>query len=324
MGSVNVGNIGVWQEKGPAEVRGTSVVEQSKKANRLPSPPCPSASRKRGRRLARSVASGIPHAACLRRIAGNHKERTSCNTLQRLATGCEGVGSQEVTRNHTGQKFQQKDKEWNYEIEASGDCGVEWDAKEFANLAGIKMAPEVGLEPTTTRLTAACSTIELLWNPNGRAIYKSGLVASNGFSCRNEKDEMGWMRKALEGEALWREVRMGYRTKSSDLSALHGVARYLGCRLQNSRKDFCMEAKTKTIEQFKLHEKDTGSADVQIALLTQRINHLTEHLQGNNKDHSSRRGLLMMVGQRRRLLDYLHDTDLARYQAVTKKLKLRH
>ncbi|MBP9901303.1 MAG: 30S ribosomal protein S15 [Verrucomicrobiota bacterium] len=84
-----------------------------------------------------------------------------------------------------------------------------------------------------------------------------------------------------------------------------------------------MEAKTKTIESFKLHEKDTGSADVQIALLTERINHLTGHLQDNKKDHHSRRGLLMMVGQRRRLLDYLHDTDLARYQLVTKKLKLR-
>ena len=84
-----------------------------------------------------------------------------------------------------------------------------------------------------------------------------------------------------------------------------------------------MQAKTKTITDFKLHEKDTGSADVQIALLTQRINHLTEHLQKNNKDHSSRRGLLLMVGQRRRLLDYLHQTDTARYQALTKKLKLR-
>jgi len=58
-------------------------------------------------------------------------------------------------------------------------------------------------------------------------------------------------------------------------------------------------------------------------LLTQRINHLTEHLQQNKKDHSSRRGLLMMVGQRRRLLDYLHNTDLNRYQTVTRKLKLR-
>ena len=77
------------------------------------------------------------------------------------------------------------------------------------------------------------------------------------------------------------------------------------------------------IEGFRLHESDTGSADVQVALLTERINHLTEHLQTNNKDHSSRRGLLKMVGQRRRLLDYLHVTDVARYQAVTKKLKLR-
>ena len=84
-----------------------------------------------------------------------------------------------------------------------------------------------------------------------------------------------------------------------------------------------MEAKAKTIGDFKLHERDTGSADVQIALLTQRINHLTEHLQKNKKDHGSRRGLLMMVGQRRRLLDYLHTTDASRYQAITKKLKLR-
>jgi small subunit ribosomal protein S15 len=84
-----------------------------------------------------------------------------------------------------------------------------------------------------------------------------------------------------------------------------------------------MQAKAKTIGDFKLHEQDTGSADVQIALLTQRINHLTEHLQTNKKDHSSRRGLLMMVGQRRRLLDYLQTKDLGRYQALTKKLKLR-
>ncbi|MGD0411802.1 MAG: 30S ribosomal protein S15 [Verrucomicrobiota bacterium] len=82
--------------------------------------------------------------------------------------------------------------------------------------------------------------------------------------------------------------------------------------------------KGKTIEGFQIHERDTGSADVQVALLTERINHLTEHLQKNIKDHSSRRGLLKMVGQRRRLLDYLHTTDLIRYQSITKKLKLRH
>jgi len=79
----------------------------------------------------------------------------------------------------------------------------------------------------------------------------------------------------------------------------------------------------KIIEDVRLHEKDTGSADVQIAKLTQRINELTGHLKENKKDHSSRRGLLKMVGQRRRLLDYLHDTDTDRYHALTKKLKLR-
>ena len=84
-----------------------------------------------------------------------------------------------------------------------------------------------------------------------------------------------------------------------------------------------MEAKTKTIEQFKVHAKDTGSADVQIALLTHRINHLTGHLQTNKKDHSSRRGLLIMVSQRRRLLNYLQKTDNSRYLGITKKLKLR-
>ncbi|MCL4180480.1 MAG: 30S ribosomal protein S15 [Verrucomicrobia bacterium] len=84
-----------------------------------------------------------------------------------------------------------------------------------------------------------------------------------------------------------------------------------------------MEAKLKMIEDFRVHERDTGSADVQVALLTRRINHLTEHLQKNVKDHSSRRGLLMMVGQRRRLLDYLQTTDAKRYVEVTRRLKLR-
>jgi len=91
----------------------------------------------------------------------------------------------------------------------------------------------------------------------------------------------------------------------------------------NDKKQKIMAEKKKTIDTFKLHEKDTGSADVQIALLTERINHLTEHLQTNKKDHSSRRGLLIMVSQRRRLLDYLHNTDTSRYQTITKKLKLR-
>ncbi|MFT4590287.1 MAG: small subunit ribosomal protein S15 [Candidatus Binatia bacterium] len=85
-----------------------------------------------------------------------------------------------------------------------------------------------------------------------------------------------------------------------------------------------MAEKTENIiEDVRLHERDTGSADVQIAKLTQRINELTGHLKENKKDHSSRRGLLKMVGLRRRLLDYLHDTATDRYHALTKKLSLR-
>ena len=86
-----------------------------------------------------------------------------------------------------------------------------------------------------------------------------------------------------------------------------------------------MEAQTKKkiLTDHQLHAKDTGSADVQVALLTERINHLTGHLQGNTKDHSSRRGLLIMVSQRRRLLNYLQKTDNNRYLGLTKKLKLR-
>jgi small subunit ribosomal protein S15 len=84
-----------------------------------------------------------------------------------------------------------------------------------------------------------------------------------------------------------------------------------------------MHDKTKTISEFKQHTTDTGSADVQVALLTGRINQLTEHLQTNKKDHSSRRGLLIMVSKRRRLLNYLQKKDEARYKAITAKLKLR-
>ena len=80
---------------------------------------------------------------------------------------------------------------------------------------------------------------------------------------------------------------------------------------------------TKDIQALKLHEKDTGSADVQAALLTRRINQLTEHLKANVKDHSSRRGLLQMVARRRKLLDYLKDTATDRYKSAIEKLNLR-
>ena len=83
------------------------------------------------------------------------------------------------------------------------------------------------------------------------------------------------------------------------------------------------ERKTEIIDQYRREAKDTGSPEVQIALLTSRINELTEHLKTHKKDHSSRRGLLKMVGQRRRLLDYLISTDTKRYSELIKKLNLR-
>jgi len=81
--------------------------------------------------------------------------------------------------------------------------------------------------------------------------------------------------------------------------------------------------KQELITQFRIHESDTGSPEVQIALLTERINYLTGHLQTHKKDHHSRRGLLKMVGQRRALLNYLKKIDTARYLIILEKLNLR-
>ena len=81
--------------------------------------------------------------------------------------------------------------------------------------------------------------------------------------------------------------------------------------------------KQKIIEENRSHDKDTGSSEVQIALLTSRIAHLTEHLKTHRKDFHSRRGLLMMAARRRKLLDYLKKNDLKRYQAIVEKLGLR-
>lgn len=83
------------------------------------------------------------------------------------------------------------------------------------------------------------------------------------------------------------------------------------------------ETKEKIIGDFGHHEKDTGSAEVQIALITKRIEELTEHFKVHKKDHNSRRGLLQLVGQRRKLLDYLKKKDLKKYREILKKLKLR-
>jgi small subunit ribosomal protein S15 len=83
------------------------------------------------------------------------------------------------------------------------------------------------------------------------------------------------------------------------------------------------DKKENVLKEYQLHEKDTGSADVQIALLTARINELAEHLKAHKRDHHSRRGLLSLVGRRRKLLDYLQKIGESRYKALIKKLELR-
>ena len=83
------------------------------------------------------------------------------------------------------------------------------------------------------------------------------------------------------------------------------------------------EVKQNIIENYRTHEKDTGSPEVQIAILTNRINNLNEHLKLNNKDHHSRRGLLKMVGHRRNLLNYLQKKDINRYREIIEKLGIR-
>jgi len=84
-----------------------------------------------------------------------------------------------------------------------------------------------------------------------------------------------------------------------------------------------LEQKTTVITDYKLHEKDTGSSEVQIALLTKRVTYLTEHFKTHSKDHHSRRGLLKMVSKRRKLLDHLKKEDISRYQSIILKLGIR-
>jgi small subunit ribosomal protein S15 len=83
------------------------------------------------------------------------------------------------------------------------------------------------------------------------------------------------------------------------------------------------EKKQELISQYQVHETDTGSADLQVAILTERINQLTAHLKSNDKDHSSRRGLLKMIGRRRNLLSYIQKEDLERYQNLIARLGIR-
>lgn len=92
---------------------------------------------------------------------------------------------------------------------------------------------------------------------------------------------------------------------------------------EDKKVSFTSEDKKKLIAQYKLHESDTGSPEVQVGLLTHRISYLTEHLKVHKKDHHSRRGLLMLVGRRRRLLNYVKHKDVNRYRAIIEELGLK-
>jgi small subunit ribosomal protein S15 len=125
---------------------------------------------------------------------------------------------------------------------------------------------------------------------------------------------------------------MGEIVAGIDFAALrcYGVAIYQkpsAAQTSNSLGDSVLpttkEQKTNLISEYRTHDSDTGSPEVQIALLSNRINYLTEHFKSHAKDHHSRRGLLKLVGRRRRLLDYLKQTDLERYRTVIEKLGIR-
>jgi small subunit ribosomal protein S15 len=89
------------------------------------------------------------------------------------------------------------------------------------------------------------------------------------------------------------------------------------------RLSLTVEKKTEIVETYRTHHNDTGSPEVQIAILSEKITYLTEHFKIHQKDHHSRRGLLRMVGKRRRLLDYLKDKDVARYRTIIERLGIR-
>lgn len=106
------------------------------------------------------------------------------------------------------------------------------------------------------------------------------------------------------------------------LSLLH-IQREPHRQVGGIAQNMSLTSTTTDLKPFQINEKDTGSADVQIVRLTDRINHLTQHLSTNGKDHHSRRGLLAMVARRRKLLDYLKRTEESRYTNIIKALKLR-
>ena len=117
---------------------------------------------------------------------------------------------------------------------------------------------------------------------------------------------------------------LGRRTLASTSERWRGIPlRHAGPRVEDSRLPLTKERKTTLIESYRTHASDTGSPEVQVAILSDRITYLTDHFKTHAKDHHSRRGLLKLVGQRRRLLDYLRSNDTDRYAELIKRLGIR-
>lgn len=139
---------------------------------------------------------------------------------------------------------------------------------------------------------------------------------------------------ALQPGAQRRKIRSGHLTSGPDRAIITNDTVFAAAGNSNRSHDYgdfrnkgerimTKERKQEIITTYGIHEGDTGSPEVQVALLTERINHLNEHLKTHKKDHHSRRGLLMMVGQRRGLLNYLIKIDVERYRTLIEKLGLR-
>jgi small subunit ribosomal protein S15 len=120
-----------------------------------------------------------------------------------------------------------------------------------------------------------------------------------------------------------RKCTILFRFRKSDMRKSYSCPCQSAWFIYNTDSFMAESSDIKDLGEFRLHEKDTGSADVQVALLTRRISQLTEHLKSHAKDHSSRRGLLKMVAMRRSLLDYLSKSESERYKKLLEKLNLR-
>ena len=184
---------------------------------------------------------------------------------------------------------------------------------------------------TSRAPTGACAAVNVGVRPTfgtGRAVLVEAYLLDRDVDLYGQVLKIDFLRR-LRGERRFESVDALVEQMQHDVQAharaLRGVAaRSAGALLASSdRMTLTQERKQELVEKFGDSPTDTGKAEVQIALLTERINELTDHLRTHSKDHHSRRGLLMLVGRRRRFLNYLQRTDLERYRALLRELGLR-